>query len=99
VSQEEMDRFLASYEIFGMDIMTPEQASKVEDYYHVLNHLCALGDVEKMYIPPVYDISKGVYANQMLFEDDMIEKLEAGPGDTFLEVGCGRGRIAHHVAS
>jgi sterol 24-C-methyltransferase len=52
-----------------------------------------------MYIPPVYDITKGVYANQMLFEDDMIEKLEAGPGDTFLEVGCGKGRVAHHVAS
>jgi sterol 24-C-methyltransferase len=99
VTQEEMDKFLAAYEIFGLDIMTPDQVTKVNDYYHVLNHLCALGDVEKMYIPPVYDIEKGVYANQMLFEDDMIEKLEAGPGDVFLEVGCGRGRIAHHVAS
>jgi sterol 24-C-methyltransferase len=50
------------------------------------------------YIPPVYDLATGVYGNQLLFEEDMALSLDVGAGDKLLDLGCGRGRIAHHVA-
>ncbi len=39
-----------------------------------------------------------MYVNQLLFEEDMASTLDVGAGDKLLELGCGRGRIAHHVA-
>ena len=97
--KEDVEAYLASYKIFDTEVMTKENEKFVADYYRVLNHLCAIGDVEKMYIPPVYDLSQGVYANQWIWEEDMVDKLELKPGKHALECGCGRGRIAHHVAS
>merc|ERR1712050_729433 len=57
------------------------------------------GPVEKMYIPPVLELSRGVVGNQNLFEEKFADLLKVGPNDTVLDVGCGRGRIAHHVAT
>merc|ERR1719329_1881036 len=35
----------------------------------------------------------------MLFEAGFADMLDLGPGKKSLEIGCGRGRITHHVAS
>lgn len=76
-----------------------EVKRKLVDYYSVLNHLCAIGQVEKMYIPPVMDLSKGIIQNQNLFEQKMARDLCVRKGNQVLDIGCGRGRVASHIAS
>ncbi len=51
-----------------------------------------------MYIPPVYNMDLGVYGNQLEYERDLAQTMQVGPGDRLLELGCGRGRISHHMA-
>jgi len=98
--KEHMDIFLKSYELFEKENYTgDEDGENIKGYYQVVNHLCAIGEVEKMYIPPVMDLNLGVFGNQMLWEEKgMADKLNVGAGKKVLDVGCGRGRIAHHVA-
>jgi sterol 24-C-methyltransferase len=110
--QEKLDAFLQSYDIYDHDWQNREEMirafgadyesviqQKLVDYYSVLNHLCAIGQVEKMYIPPAIDLSRSIIDNQILFERRLGRDLVVGPGSRLLDVGCGRGRIAHHVAS
>ncbi len=108
LSEEHLERFLDSYDVFSMEWEerlgdNPEDfretSRKVGDWYSVVNYLCAIGQIEKMYIPPRLDAAKGVHANQILFERMLADDLRVGPGDTVLELGCGRGRVAHHVHS
>jgi len=102
---------MASYIIYNLDweneeemiqALGPDYQVKVgeclKSYYSVLNHICALGDVEKMYIPPVMDINKSVTDNQLLLEQALAKNINLKPGDRILEVGCGRGRVAAHMA-
>ena len=74
-------------------------ADIVVDYYGILNRLCALGNVEKMYIPPIMKPNLGVFDNQLLYERSFAHKLHVGKGHHLLELGCGRGRITHHIAT
>jgi len=99
--QEHVDTFIKSYKLFDLEAVTSDtDAQEIVNYYQVVNHLCAVGEVEKMYIPPVMDLNLGIFANQMVWEEKgMADKLDIGPGKKVLDVGCGRGRIAHHVAS
>lgn len=110
--QEKVDSFLGAYNIYDHDWaneevlvkdMGPDYYNQVKkkliDYYSVLNHLCAIGQVEKMYIPPLMDLSKGIIANQVLFERKMAKDLGLKKGSRALDIGCGRGRIASHIAS
>ena len=99
--QEHVDSFLDSYKIFDKEAVdSKDDAKDIVNYYQVINHLCAVGDVEKMYIPPVMNLNNGIFANQMEWEEKgMADKLDVGPGKKVLDVGCGRGRIVHHVAS
>ena len=69
-----------------------QDGQAIVEYYGVLNRLCALGSVEKMYIPPVLDIDKSVYENQMHFERQLADGLSIGPGRVALELGCGCAR-------
>lgn len=110
--QEKLESFLDSYVIYDHDwveekelirSLGPEYAQVVKqkliDYYSVLNHLCALGQVEKMYIPPAMDLNRSIIANQTLFEKRMWSDLGVKKGARVLDVGCGRGRIASHCAA
>lgn len=69
------------------------------DWYGVINHLCAFCDVEKMYIPPTIDPDQSVIDNQMLFEKKFCQQLGMKAGDQVFELGCGKGRVAAHLAS
>lgn len=73
---EKVDAFVKSYDVFYYDWKNEEELIKelgtdyykqvkeqLISWYSVLNHLCAIGDVEKMYIPPAMDLSKGVSEN------------------------------------
>jgi sterol 24-C-methyltransferase len=109
--QEKVDAFLNSYDIYDHDWVNEEQLiekmgenyyaevqRKLVDYYSVLNYLCAIGQVEKMYIPPAIDLSANLLVNQDLFEQRMAKDLKLQPGQKALDIGCGRGRIANHIA-
>lgn len=108
---EKVDAFLQSYENFDHDWVNEEALvkamgadyynevkKKIIDYYSVLNHLCSLGQVEKMYIPPAIDLNANIIMNQALFEQRMCRDMRIKKGDKVLDIGCGRGRIAAHVA-
>jgi sterol 24-C-methyltransferase len=109
--QDKIDAFLGSYNIYDHDWSNEESLiddmgtdyykeikRKLVDYYSVLNHLCAIGQVEKMYIPPAMDLSASIIENQNIFERKMAKDLGIKKGDKVLDVGCGRGRVANHMA-
>lgn len=99
--EEKLNRFLLSYRMFEKDQFTGEagELDLLTDYYSVLNHLCAIGNFEKMYLPPYLDENKDVYGNQKLYDKKMADFLDIGPGSKVADIGCGRGRVAHHVSS
>lgn len=112
LSPEKVKAFVESYKIYDYDWANEEELiremgvdyynqiqKKLVDWYSVINHLCALGQVEKMYIPPAIDLSKSIIANQALFEKKMCHDLGLKKGDRVLDIGCGRGRVASHVAT
>ena len=75
---------------------------KISEYtaecYSVLNDLCALGNVKKMYIPKMINSNKNLKENQNLYEKEVAHKLNVKRGGKILELGCGCGRIAHHIS-
>lgn len=112
LSKEKMDAYVASYEIFDQDWERPQDMeravgkeyervlhTKIVDCYSILTHLCAIGHVEKMYIPPAMDLTKNILENQILFERYLSDALELKAGKKVLELGCGRGRIANHIVT
>lgn len=112
LTPKEIDDFMASYQIYNLDwanedemiaAFGPNYAQRVGDclqaYYSVLNHLCSLGDVEKMYIPPLMDKKASVRDNQLLTEEAIARDVGLTPGMRVLDLGCGRGRVAAHMTS
>ena len=79
-----------------------EGDERIVAYYKVLNLICALGCVEKMYIPPVIDEKRTLQENQCLFEALMASDIKANKmqdrSSRVLELGCGRGRIAENMS-
>ncbi|KAJ9293439.1 hypothetical protein DTO271G3_7704 [Paecilomyces variotii] len=111
LTPKQVDDFMASYVIYNLDwsdekqmiaVLGNDYQEKVGDclkaYYGVLNHLCALGDVEKMYIPPWMSRKATVLENQLLYEESIAQDIGLKPGDRVLDLGCGRGRVAAHMA-
>ncbi len=80
---------------------TAEETRAVADYYKVLNNMLSVFDLEKLYIPPMLDETEGLYENQLLIEKAILAELALkDPADShLLDMGCGRGRIAHHFAT
>ncbi|PWY93443.1 S-adenosyl-methionine-sterol-C-methyltransferase [Aspergillus sclerotioniger CBS 115572] len=110
LTPKQVDDFMASYVIYNLDwsdekqmveTLGPDYQAKVGDclkaYYGVLNHLCALGDVEKMYIPPFMSKKATVLENQLLYEESIAQDIGLTAGDHVLDLGCGRGRVAAHM--
>jgi sterol 24-C-methyltransferase len=115
ISDEEFSGFMGTYgELFtdspentkadyeaGVPIRGYRQgsSSELEQLYRVIHLLCTLGSVEKMYMPPAIDPDRSVIANQILFEEIVAKDLGIGPGQKFLDLGCGCGAIAEHMAA
>jgi sterol 24-C-methyltransferase len=108
---EKVQTFVDSYKIYDYDWADEKKMiedmgpnyyqtvqQKLVDWYSVLNHLCAIGQVEKMYIPPAMDLSKSIIENQVLLEQRLSRDLGLKKGMKVLDVGCGRGRVASHIA-
>ncbi|KAK0366752.1 hypothetical protein LTR91_021142 [Friedmanniomyces endolithicus] len=110
LTPEQVDSFMKSYVIYDLDwanekqmieVLGPDYQKKVgqclSDYYAVLNHLCAIGELEKMYVPPILDASASVITNQILYEELVASELQLPPNAKVLDIGCGRGRVAAHM--
>lgn len=111
LTPKQVNAFMKSYEIYEADWDHGEAIrgkSKVDyqdvkqnilSWYEVMNQLCAVGEVEKMYIPPTMDATKNIINNQILFEERFCDAIRMKAGDKAFELGCGRGRVAAHLAS
>ena len=77
---------------------TQGSSAELEQLYRIIHLLCTLGSVEKMYMPPVIDPEQSVLKNQILFERIVAHDLELDKGDKVLDLGCGCGAIAEHIA-
>lgn len=71
---------------------------ELQHYYRFIHIMCTLGSVEKMYMPPTIDASRSVKHNQLLLERELADDLRLGHGDRVLDLGCGCGAIASHIA-
>jgi sterol 24-C-methyltransferase len=104
--REDKDACIDAYRFFqtmqdGEETETEDETRAVAAYYKVLNNMLSVFDLEKLYIPPQLDESEGLYGNQILCEQALLQELDlATPEDShLLDMGCGRGRISHHLAS
>ncbi|CAG8117507.1 unnamed protein product [Penicillium nalgiovense] len=102
---------MASYIIYNLDWSNEQQMQAMlgtnyqekvgnclKAYYGVYNHLCALGEVEKMYIPPRMSRKATVLENQVIYERSIAQDIGLSAGDKVLDLGCGRGRVAAHIS-
>lgn len=111
LTPEQVDAFIKSYRIYEADwdhgeairgkshLKYKNVKQAILHWYTVMNQLCAVGEVEKMYIPPTMDATKNIINNQILFEERFCDALQIKSGDKVFELGCGRGRVAAHLAS
>ena len=106
LSKEDKQGCIDAYKFFqnmqsGAETKTEDETKAVAAYYKVLNNMLSVFDLEKLYIPPQLNADEGLYGNQILCEQDVMEDLNLqNPEDShLLDMGCGRGRIAHHFAT
>ena len=106
LSDEDKQGCIDAYEFFqrmqdGEETKTEDETRAVAAYYKVLNNMLSVFDLEKLYIPPQLDESEGLYGNQLLCEQAVLKELnlQDPKASHLLDMGCGRGRIAHHFAT
>ncbi len=104
--QEDKQAGIEAFKFFqrmqaGEPTETADETRAVADYYKVLNNMLSIFDLEKLYIPPMLDQTKGLYDNQILTERALVGDLalKSPTSSHLLDMGCGRGRIAHHIAT
>lgn len=104
--EEDKQACIKAYHFFqnmqnGESTSTEDETRAVAAYYKVLNNMLSVFDLEKLYIPPQLDEKQGLYGNQLLCEQDLCKDLNLhNPAAShLLDMGCGRGRIAHHLAT
>lgn len=104
--EEDKQACVDAYKFFqrmqaGEATETADETKAVADYYKVLNNMLSIFDLEKLYIPPQLDEKQGLYGNQILVEKDVLKELDLKDSEQshLLDMGCGRGRIAHHFAT
>jgi sterol 24-C-methyltransferase len=104
--QADIDNCVKAYQFFQekSDFTVRDQDAETEhvrSYYTVVNEVLAVADIEKMYIPPQIDAKKGLYENQIIWEKIVADSLalKSPKESRLLDIGCGRGRIAHHIAT
>jgi sterol 24-C-methyltransferase len=106
LSDEDKQGCIDAYKFFqrmqdGEDTSTEDETKAVANYYKVLNNMLSVFDLEKLYIPPQLDDSLGLYGNQLLVEQAVLNEmnLQQPEQSHLLDMGCGRGRIAHYFAT
>jgi len=104
--QADKDACVAAYKFLqrmqsGEQTSTEDETKAIAAYYKVLNNMLSVFDLEKLYIPPQLDDKQGLYGNQLLCEREMLKALNLSTPERshLLDMGCGRGRIAHYIAS
>ena len=104
--KEDKQACIDAYKFFqrmqdGEETKTEDETKAVADYYKVLNNMLSVFDLEKLYIPPQLNDSEGLYANQLLCEQAVLKDLNLKNAERshLLDMGCGRGRIAHYFAT
>jgi sterol 24-C-methyltransferase len=106
LSDEDKQDCIDAYKFFqrmqdGEETSTEDETKAVANYYKVLNNMLSVFDLEKLYIPPQLDDSLGLYGNQLLVEQAVLNEMNLHQPEQshLLDMGCGRGRIAHHFAT
>jgi sterol 24-C-methyltransferase len=104
--QEDKDACVDAYKFLqgmqaGEQTETADETKAIAAYYKVLNNMLSVFDLEKLYIPPQLDRDQGLYGNQLLTEQYLLSEmnLQNPERSHLLDMGCGRGRIAHYFAS
>lgn len=104
--QEDKDACIEAFRFFrrmqaGEQTETEDETKAIAAYHKVLNNMLSVFDLEKLYIPPQLDPKQGLYGNHILCEQALVEELAlaARDGHILLDMGCGRGRIAHRFAA
>ena len=72
--------------------------SKTAIIYKILNMMCSLGNVKKMYIPPTIDKTKSLKENQLLWEREIADYMNVSGNNKVLDVGCGMGLVANYIS-
>jgi sterol 24-C-methyltransferase len=106
LSDEDKQGCIDAYKFFqrmqdGEETSTEDETKAVANYYKVLNNMLSVFDLEKLYIPPQLDDSLGLYGNQLLVEQAVLNEMNLHQPEQshLLDMGCGRGRIAHYFAT
>ena len=106
LSTEDKQGCIDAYKFFqsmqaGEETKTEDETKAVAAYYKVLNNMLSVFDLEKLYIPPQFNDSKGLYDNQLICEQALLQELNLRDSKSshLLDMGCGRGRIAHYLAT